>query len=189
MGAIRPITVEAKYPAESQGELKNMVKALLVDRFRARVHNETREGPVYLRVVARNDGRLGPGLQPAEIPCGDRTRENTKDKQQKSILDGLGCMELSSDRFVRGAERPLSALAMTLGQIVGAPVVDRTGLVGKFDYSVEWLPEPPSPGSAPAPPASAVFTAVQEQLGLKLQPSTGPIDVTVIDSVEQPQDN
>src|SRR3954464_2804368 len=57
-------TLEAKYPAESQGELRAMVKAMLADRFRLRVHNETRQGTIYALVVARNDGRLGPGLPP-----------------------------------------------------------------------------------------------------------------------------
>ena len=71
---------------------------------------------------------------------------------------------------------------------VGRQVVDRTSLIGSFDVDLEWTPD--SPGAAPSPDAGAsIFTAIQEQLGLKLEPSTAPLEVIVIDSAERPTEN
>jgi len=96
-------------------------------------------------------------------------------------------MTLASDRFIRAADRPLSSLATTLTVVVGAPVIDRTGLDGKFDYSLEWMPDPSPTDGAAALPLAGLFTALQEQLGLKLEPGRGPVDVLVVDAVERPE--
>jgi uncharacterized protein (TIGR03435 family) len=87
----------------------------------------------------------------------------------------------------------MSDFARNLGPFTGRPVVDKTGLTGVYDFDLTWTPEeaPPGPGGtlAPPPPSSdsgSLYTAVQEQLGLKLDAQRGPVDVLLIDSVERP---
>ena len=85
----------------------------------------------------------------------------------------------------------LSVLAVNLTNMVGRPVVDRTGLTGRYDYRLKYAPEQLNAGDKPETDESgpSIFTALQEQLGLKLEPTKGPIDVVVIDRVERPSAN
>ena len=86
----------------------------------------------------------------------------------------------------------MADFARNLGPFTGRPVVDKTGLTGAFDFDLSWTPEqgPPGPDGGPPPPAPgdgvSLYTAVQEQLGLKLQAQDGPVDVVVIDNASQP---
>ncbi len=83
-----------------------------------------------------------------------------------------------------------ATMARLAGELsfVGRQVIDRTGLAGAFDVDLEWTPD--TPGATPSPDAGAsIFTAIQEQLGLKLEPSTAPLEVIVIDSAERPAEN
>jgi len=91
---------------------------------------------------------------------------------------------------------PLSALAMALSQQLGRPVVDKTGLQGLYDIKLQWTPDSPPAGKdagVPAPTADqdgpSIFTALQEQLGLKLDSAKGPVDIIVVDSVQKPSGN
>jgi len=146
-----------------------MLRSLLADRFKLAVHNETKEAPIYELIVAKN----GPKLQPAK-----------PDQPFRMTVGGSGKATMEVDQ--------ISALIYQLSLQVGRPVVDKTGLTGKYDIKLEWARDTgPSVGTANADNASgpSIFTAVQEQLGLKLQPAKAPVDVIVIDQVEQPTAN
>jgi uncharacterized protein (TIGR03435 family) len=147
------------------------LRTLLADRFRLVTHYETREVPIYALVVARRDGRLGPSLRPSTAPSGVR------------ITAGLFKGSVPLAMLVDGV---LSAATQR-------PVVDRTGLTAKFyDIELHWTPDAPSgspTGDAPPPDAPSIFTAVQEQLGLRLESTKGPVDVLVIDHVERPTED
>jgi uncharacterized protein (TIGR03435 family) len=171
--------------AAQPGPLVEMVKTLLADRFKLVTHNETRELPIYALTIARRDGRLGPNLHPST--CGTSGRDATQQPCRVRIAPGL---------FVGSAPifaPPGGAISLggELSSELQREVVDRTGLKGTFDVDLHWLPDNspagPQPG-APPPDTStpSIFTAVQEQLGLKLQSTKGPVDVLVIDRIEHP---
>jgi uncharacterized protein (TIGR03435 family) len=103
------------------------------------------------------------------------------------------CMAVTSDRFIKMSVRKMDMFAGALARQVGRPVIDRTGLAGNYEFNMEWTPgltaAPTTDGaSAAATPDDSVslFTALEEQLGLKLQSSKGPVEVLVIDHVERP---
>jgi uncharacterized protein (TIGR03435 family) len=146
-----------------------MLRSLLADRFKLAVHNETKEAPIYELIVAKN----GPKLQPAK-----------PDQPTRMTIGGSGKATMEVDQ--------ISALIYQLSLQVGRPVVDKTGLTGKYEIKLEWTRDSGS-GSVDATSTDAsgpsIFTAVQEQLGLKLVSSKGPVDTLVIDHAEQPTAN
>ena len=113
----------------------------------------------------------------------------------------MGCRVMIAPGRLIVAGQPLAQLATVLGQQLGRPVVDNTGLTGGFDFELAFMPEggrggpagPLPPGAPPLPPidpdAPSLFTALQEQLGLKLEAERLPVDVVVIDSVDQPTED
>ena len=161
-------------------QLLPMMRAWLADRFKLAVHSEARELPVYALIVAKNDGTFGPRFRVTECPLpqnGARPCAN--------ISQGLGRLTL------RGM--PMTDLLQFLAPVTNRVVIDRTGLTGRYDVDLEWqpdhLPQRP-PGAADVAPIDtnrpSIFTAVQEQLGLKLESTKAPVEVIVIDHVEQP---
>jgi uncharacterized protein (TIGR03435 family) len=87
---------------------------------------------------------------------------------------------------------PISNLVENLGYLVRRQVVDKTGLPGNYDFTLHWDPETQSPDldrSDAGPPGPSIFTALQEQLGLKLEPQKGPVDTLIVDSIEKPSEN
>jgi uncharacterized protein (TIGR03435 family) len=171
----------AKAPERATlAEINLMIRALLVDRFGLSARVEQRESPVFMLVVNRDDGKLGPAIAPAagadcQSPGDERCR----------MLVGFGVLE--------GTGQPMRLLASTLTNIVGRPVVDMTFLEGRYDFKVTFTPDngrgagrEPEPPSQPVPDAPSIFTALQEQLGLKLDRERGPVDVVVIDSIRRP---
>ncbi|HEY2012675.1 MAG TPA: TIGR03435 family protein [Bryobacteraceae bacterium] len=161
-------------------QMRERLRALLADRFQLTVHRENKEAPVYALVVAKN----GPKLQVAE-----------------EGKDGRRGMRMGRGQL-SGMSAPLSMLATTLSNQLGRPVLDRTGLSGKYDFKLEWTPDPgqgeekpgvPPPGvEAPPPPDAngpSIFTALQEQLGLRLESQKGPMEIIVIDRVEKASEN
>jgi len=142
-----------------------MIRTLLADRFRLVVHHENRELPIYALVIARRDGRLGPSLRPST--------------GKSDFRDATGL-------FVAHAI-PLKILVDVLAYPARRTVVDRTGLSGTYDIELRYTsPVMADAGLPSVPDAPSVFTAVQEQLGLKLEATRGPVDVIVIDHVEKP---
>jgi uncharacterized protein (TIGR03435 family) len=161
-----------------------MMRSLLADRFRLKVRSDSRELPVYALVVARTDGRLGPGLRRrAEGECEQAVVRGgpPPDPTGPTPLCGFLAANVQGNLSYRGV--PISALtrpgALTRDRIV----VDRTKLSGIFD--IDLAPAPPDVAGNPAD-VPFVFTAVQEQLGLKLEPGKALVEVIVIDHAEKP---
>ena len=156
--------------------LREVLQRLLADRFQLRTHRETKQLPIYLLTVASG----GPKLETAG---------------SSDVSGGLrpGRGILAGDRT------DVPFLAKAISQIVGRPVVDQTGLTGKYNFELKWSPElgsantawGDSPAVLPAadPDRATIFTALQEQLGLKLTSGKGPVEVIVIDHLARPTEN
>jgi uncharacterized protein (TIGR03435 family) len=148
------------------------MKALLADRFQLVVHSETKDLPVYALVVAKN----GPHLDPGD-PANPR----------KGISHNNGLLECFGVSMKTFAER---GLAPRLGNIV----LDKTGLAGEFTFKVQYAEEGPSKPGAPLPEAAdpagpTLASALQEQLGLKLETQKAPVEVMVVDRAEKASAN
>ncbi|MGH9236685.1 MAG: TIGR03435 family protein [Vicinamibacterales bacterium] len=166
-------------------ERRGMVRSLLRDRFQLAAHIERRDLPVYLLVVARGDGRLGPGLRRSSVDCND---PQARKKAAAAAGDSrMVCgLTFNTGLFMAGGVE-VSTMLGTLTAAAGRAVLDRTGLTGAYDFELKWTP---SLGTdAPSADAVSIFTAVQEQLGLKLEGGTAPLDVLVIDRIERPSEN
>jgi uncharacterized protein (TIGR03435 family) len=187
VGATRPADIAAI------DQVRLMVRTLLADRFKLAVHNETRELPMYALVMARSDGRPGPQLRQVEVDCaalyggGRRPAPPEPGKAECGAFRGLGTSRITG----HAVTMPMLANLVVRGS-VGRMVLDQTGLGGAFDLDLEWtpdhtsLPGEASPGAPPTSEGSSIFTALQEQLGLRLDSRRGPADVLVIDHVERP---
>jgi len=152
-----------------------MLRGLLAERFKLAFHREAKEFSIYALEIAKSGPKLkasadGPDAPPVVGPG--------VVYPQKIVLPGRNA---SMSDFVAVMQRA----------ILDRPVVDRTGLTGRYDFDLEWAPDesqfggevPVAPADAPSPP---LFMAVQEQLGLRLESTRGPVDVLVIDHAEQP---
>jgi uncharacterized protein (TIGR03435 family) len=172
------------------GDTRLMLQQLLAERFRLKAHNEQREQRIYALVVAKKDGQLGASLRRSEMDCAALAGK-PPDAPQSSNADRPTCgMRLAPGRLTAGAI-PLSQFSNALAQFLERIVINRTELVGNFDIDLSWTPEQPPQGSLPAvdPNGPSIFTAVQEQLGLKLESTEAPIEVLVIDHIEHPTEN
>ena len=148
-------------------QMQQMVKALLADRFQLQVHREIQEVPVYLLVVGNNGPKFHPSAPDAAggymVTAGER---------------GL---------HLEARRTTMEALARQLSGNAGRPVLDRTGLAGTYAFTLDWYP---ANGVRPAElDAPSMFDAVREQLGLRLEAGTGPVERLVIDRVEKPSEN
>jgi uncharacterized protein (TIGR03435 family) len=177
-------------PAPSQQAL---LRALLKDRFKLAVHNETREEPIFALVVARSDGKLGPGLTKSDFDCA-AYRASTHAPPEPGRTPN--CATRINLGALYGKAIPMSALATSLAPFVSRFTVDKTGLTGGFDVELTWTPDPafPSVGNpladaAPNSSGPTIFAALQEQLGLKLVADKGPVAILVVDHLEEPSAN
>ena len=181
----------------NQAEAMLMLQALLAERFALRTHTERRELPVYALVRARADGALGPRMKKADVDCQALfAAVKAGGKMPPPGANGslpCGISVRPGQGVVTGNAVAMEQLARNLQGGVGRIVVDKTGLDGYYDIDVTFTPEPgqPLPPGAQAPTpadpsAPSLFTALQEQLGLKLEPAREPIEVLVIDRVERP---
>jgi uncharacterized protein (TIGR03435 family) len=156
-------------------QIRSMVQSLLEERFKLSVHRETREEQVYELVVAKGGAKL------------TQATESLNASQTGLRIAGRG-------RLI-GIAAPLPILINVLSEQMGRLVTDKTGLMGRYDFTLEWTPDPVElPGigdSGPPPPADrpSLFTAIQEQLGLKLESTKGPVEILVIDHAEKPDAN
>lgn len=183
----------------TKDQLRLMMQSLLADRFKLAIHFETRELPV-LTLTLIKPGKLGPGLRlhadgpPCEVtapysaaavninmfPCNVIMATNRPDH---TILAGA-----------RNTTVQLMAAFFTNVGHTGRPVVDRTGLNGKIDFAMEYMPEsrnPPSTSgdSQPDLPGETFLGAIKDQLGLKLDPVKAPLNIPVVDHIERPSEN
>jgi uncharacterized protein (TIGR03435 family) len=176
-------------PDQTQKRL--MLKTLLQERFALKVHTTSKEVNVFNLVLARSDGKLGPKVMPWEGSC---PRGNPA-PQPPRCAALIGPMGLNMNGVTMGTLANMLSLPPAG---LGRPVVDKTGLKDEYTYQFEYqftFPgqnNPPAPGPAalpdePLPPA--IGTALQEQLGVKLQSAKGMVDVIVVDQAERPSDN
>jgi uncharacterized protein (TIGR03435 family) len=191
-------------PSTDGSALFVMLTNLLKDRFRLAAHTETRELPVYNLVFAHNDKRFGPAFQESSAEC--RAALAARDEEERRGAPAAGRIGPSECEWLRvypgltaslgGFRMDRFALFLTPYVGVGRSVIDKTGLTSYYNVTLKWTREersaslaPPGlpPGVPPVDPdAPNIFTAVQEQLGLKLENARAPLDVVVIDSVEHP---
>ena len=180
---------EPSIPGGPPGRAQLMLQRLLVERFNLAVHTETREQAIYELTVARTDGRLGPRISAARIDCMSAMIAAGNGKGAMPPPSQCGGSGAAGRISVRGAIMP--SFVRTLAGLTGRIVQDRTGLTGGFDFDLDFVPESGAASelSAPAANAASLFTALEEQLGLKLRPARGQVQVVVIDRVEQPTEN
>jgi len=155
-----------------------MIRLLLTERFKLAFHRDKREMPVYAIVVGPNGHKL-------------TKNDNNPNGLPNLIFRGLGNLPVSNATIAEFAGVMQSA-------VMDRPVVDKTGLTGRWDFAIRWTPDesqfgglgvrvPPPTDDPNAPPG--IFTAFTDQLGLKLDPSRAPVEVLVIDKVEKPSEN
>jgi uncharacterized protein (TIGR03435 family) len=155
-------TTEARQKVSEEG--KEMVRALLADRFGLAVHHETKEQQVYLLSVARTGPKMKVATAPGNQP-------------------GTG----TDPGRIRGSSATIAMFVTALSNEMGLQIFDKTGLTGSYDFVLEWTPDA-EPG-APDSLGPTIFTALQEQLGLRLDSAKGPVDTIVIDRIERPSAN
>jgi uncharacterized protein (TIGR03435 family) len=194
------VDVEARADGNpTPADMNQMLQALLADRFGLVVRRETREQPVYALVVARAGG-LGPRLNPHSdnSGCADpqTAQNNVRALDPNAPLPPPPCGAFRGAPGIgrlAGADVPLDLLGRALSGQLGRMVVDRTGLAGTFDFVLEWTPLQQLPGVDPVainnPDRPSIFTAIEEQLGLKLEAQTGPVNMLVVERVEMPTEN
>jgi len=193
-------------PGSGPGPVQLMLRALLAERFKLVVRNETKEAPIYALILARSDGKLGPALKKSDVDCAavmaarGRGRGPAPGPPQPGERMPCGIRIGPGNMSVGGST--LAQFANSLGMFAGRIVQDRTGLTGAWDIDLTWTPDqmpqrPPGAGDGPPqfngvavdPNGPSLFTAVQEQLGLKLDSQRGPVETLVIDHAEKPVEN
>lgn len=160
-------------------QLRPLLQSLLVERFGLKTHDETKEMPVYALTVAKG----GP-----KLTASNPETQGPQMRMAPNLLDGK--------------KIPMTMFAQQIAQRVGRSVIDKTELKDSYDIKLEWTPDPGQgggPGGGIPPSADAltgaggsgpsIFTALQEQLGLKLESSKGPVQILVIDNVAKPSEN
>jgi uncharacterized protein (TIGR03435 family) len=195
-------TTDSETPPGAAGTPQKllMLRTLLAERFKLAVHHETRTAPVYVLVLARGDGQLGPKLQSTDRDCqaitaarggGPPPPLTPGERPPCNAVVGIG----PGLSMLMAGGQTMSSLALLFSRVTNRTVIDHTGLSGEFDVDVRFDPEGlpdlgppglPHPSSQATSNLPSFFTAIQEQLGLKLNSDRGTIDVLVIDHVERP---
>ena len=163
------VEAKAENTSVTNAELRLMLQTLMADRFKLRFHSETKEVPGYAVMVANN----GPKLVKSKEPNGQRStnvRPGEWTAKNATLAESLL-------RF------------LSIGTVVNEPVVDKTGIEGKYDFTLTFAQTPPGATALPDSAGPSFFTALQEQLGLRLEPNKQTIEIIVIDSVERPSEN
>jgi len=193
-------------------DLPQLLRSLLADRFKLKTHTEPHELPMYDLVIARSDGRLGPELKPSTSDCAkadEITAEQGAALAKGDVSSFVGkphTCSVSTDAsggplnlMLRGDGQEMKQLGEILSQFTGRSVRDKTGLTGRYDFAMKLDLQmvlalaqkmganiPAAAANIPQSDGSSLTTALNEQLGLKLESVRAPVDVVVIDSVEAP---
>jgi len=178
-------------------EIRAMTRTALEERFKLRSHVEKRDQPIFVLSVARRDGKLGEQMKPATDECKPLTPPSGFPPPPPPPPGGVPagasrCPSILSPFAISGRKLGMALLVTTLSSSLNRHIVDQTNLTGTFDLDLHWLPDqlPQTPPGAPPMPIDSSWpplsTALQDQLGLKLESQRGPVDVLVIDSVEKP---
>lgn len=189
-------------PDDQNQQMRLMLQSLLADRFKLTLRHESKDLPMYVLVVAKNGPKIklskdqGPSAPPPPPPSGTGARIAGGGPMPRGMMRlGRGDLDFN------GVE--LKMFADGLSRLLGRPVVDKTGLTGKYEIKLKWTPDAsegrmmpgggPGPGPEAPPPSDPsgpnLFTAIQEQLGLKLESQKGPVETLVIERVEKPTEN
>ena len=186
----------------TKDQMRLMMQSLLADRFKLAVHFETQVVPVLALVLVK-PGKTGPKLRPHSegVPCEATPTTNGPIARDSTVflpVCDVYMMTMHPNAMSKSGSRN-TTMALLAGALSGLgrldrPVVDQTGLDGRFDFSIEWAPEPDRPSlpnsDAPADlPGPTFLEALREQLGLKLQSTKAPLQILVVDHVERPSDN
>jgi uncharacterized protein (TIGR03435 family) len=163
-----------------------LLRGLLRERFGLRSHVE-REVPVYVMTL-RSVGQLGTGLRRTAVDCANQAAVDRAREQQKPG-EPRPCGGYTKAGEVAMGGATMNTLASMLSTQIGRPVLNRTGLDGRFDIAATWSASLSAGVEPPTNDGAGLFTAVQEQLGLRLQADRAPIDVLVIDHIERPSEN
>lgn len=180
---------KAADPKADFDQLRLMLQSLLADRFKLKLHRETKEIPIYALVV----GKGGPKIQ---LSADQGSPDVNGPSPAGATGPNRGAFRFGPGSMIGNAV-PISLLARFLSQRLNHMVIDRTDLVGRFNIQLQWTPtvgeNPFDLGGNSIPPADpslpSIFAAIQEQLGLKLETARGPVEVFIIDHVEQPTPN
>ena len=171
---------------------QHMLQGLLADRFKLAFHRETRELSVYSLVIAKSGSKL------REAKPDDTYPNGFKDDAGHPFIGGVTMSGTSEGETMTGQATPIDYFVRILSREVKRIVINKTGLTGNFDFTMQFMPEQrgmqtasesASPLPALDPGIASIFTALQEQLGLKLEAGKAPIEVVVIDHLERPSGN
>jgi uncharacterized protein (TIGR03435 family) len=187
-----------------QEKMRAMMKDLLADRFGLKVHPETKEMPVYALVVAKNGSKLEESKEgaPPIVDFGGRgPMAGGRGPGSDDVRQTRGGPMMRMGRGqITAQDMRMPMLVEQLSRTLGRNVIDKTGLTGKYDVKLNWTPDESQPAAFPggdgprtdaATPETgpSLFTAIQEQLGLKLESQKGPVEVIVVDHIEKATEN
>lgn len=193
--------VVGTYPGQrrpTDSEIRIMLQNMLADRFDLKLHHEQRELPAYDLVVLRKDGRMGPQFHKSDVDCAawiaekhPKTAEGNPSPVSLSTKRPE-CTMIATRRYLTGGARTMQDLAAALQSMLSRPVVDRTGLMGVYDIDLQWAPTDLRAGEAEGSTSNespSLFTALEEQLGLKLVSHKEEFDILVVDGIKLPTPN
>ena len=182
------IEAKAKNDTPTEREISQMLQSLLSDRFHLIAHRETRELPLYRLSV----GKGGNKLESARANCTPMIPPPNPAQIDPATFRPCGGFNTTTG-MLRGGTVGMARLAIALSRILGRTVTDETGLGGTYDVNLRWTPDETQALQTPQPladpTAPSLFTAIQEQLGLRLESGKGPVEVLVIDQAEKPSGN
>jgi len=195
------VNATSRLPSATTDQQQAMLRAMLADRCKLVAHFEKREQPVYDLVLARSDGKLGPNLQPSDVDCeakaaaaraaAEAARAAGTIPPPPPIPDFNGPAPVCSFRMTNGTEGSgtIESFARLLRTAAGRLVIDKTGLKGSYSISLPINIMSMRGLQTPDDSAPSIFTALQEQLGLKLESSHAMRETLVIDHIERPTEN